>query len=425
MTAGSDQGSLPAAEGGLLEWTRSWGWLVVAAFLALHPFGTLYELPVALMAAMGLVLLCTRPRTVVDAPFFKALVLIGLCLWIPMLVSLPDAVNLPRSAKTTAAFLRFPLLAVFVCFALQSDAARGRLLWAVGWILSIIAVCAVLAAFWTAAADWWAALLEAVGKQRAMGHKLAALAIVFFCWAIAAMQIRKFSAIWIPVFIAAVLLSGARVAWLMLALSIALVLAWMLVYARQRIDWRMLAAVALLSVLAIGAAAQHPAFESRLHRAAEIFGGDYESFSRGSSQRLPIWEVAAEVVKANWINGVGPRGFRSVFADYAAEDNFFVLLGGSMPTHPHMTVLEIAAETGVIGLAGYLLLLGLWLRLMLRCARAGQTEALAWMGAVMIAIMPFNAHMAFYGSFWSGLVWWLMAIALAHAQPVTPNRSSG
>jgi hypothetical protein len=38
------------------------------------------------------------------------------------------------------------------------------------------------------------------------------------------------------------------------------------------------------------------------------------------------------------------------------------------------------------------------------------------MAAVFVAIMPINAHMAFYASFWSCMTWWLIAISLAFWQ---------
>jgi hypothetical protein len=81
------------------------------------------------------------------------------------------------------------------------------------------------------------------------------------------------------------------------------------------------------------------------------------------------------------------------------------------PTHPHELLLEIAVETGMIGLLGYLLALGYWLRSSFFAARQGLATALPWMSAVIIAIMPINAHMAFYASFWSSITWWLVALA--------------
>jgi hypothetical protein len=38
------------------------------------------------------------------------------------------------------------------------------------------------------------------------------------------------------------------------------------------------------------------------------------------------------------------------------------------------------------------------------------------MAAVFVAIMPINAHMALYASFWSCLLWWLVASALSYWQ---------
>ena len=86
------------------------------------------------------------------------------------------------------------------------------------------------------------------------------------------------------------------------------------------------------------------------------------------------------------------------------------------PTHPHLLILEIIVETGLIGLASYLIAFFYWGRLVWLSAKAHSVESFPWLVAALIAIMPINAHMAFYASFWSCIVWWLIAISLSYWQ---------
>lgn len=66
-----------------------------------------------------------------------------------------------------------------------------------------------------------------------------------------------------------------------------------------------------------------------------------------------LWESAWVAFKENWFTGVGIRGFGT----FAVAQDVFQGTGVSETWHPHLTLLEIMAETGVIGLLGYAVLL--------------------------------------------------------------------
>ena len=170
----------------------------------------------------------------------------------------------------------------------------------------------------------------------------------------------------------------------------------------------------LASGLAIAAAMQLPSLNARVGQTAGLFSGNYAQANAATSQRLPIWKVAVRVVEDHWINGIGPRGFRYIYPQYGEKDDPFLADNPNVgPNHPHQLLLEIATETGLIGVIGYLAALIYWVRLMLGTARKKKGVALSVMGGVLIAIMPINAHMAFYASFWSCITWWLMMLGLA------------
>lgn len=404
----------------LMSDIRKFGWWLVVAFVIVLPYKNLFELPIALMAIGGLWLCYVQPRVIVNAPALKPLLMMSACFGLPMLLSLTDAVNFSRSAETVLAFLRFPLAAIFVLYTLDLAEARQRFLNVLGWVLSLTALCVILqvALGGGLAAENWGGFIGAVAKQRAMGHKLAVLSFVYFYWVTQFSVKRPLAWVLVPIYVVAVLFSGARVAWIMMGVSLILFVLHLFWQQGFRLRWRVVLIHSVLWLTVIAAAFQlSPFLHDRLKMTAGLFSGNYEATNAATSSRLPIWRVATRVAQDHWINGVGPRGFRNVYAAYAPPDDFWTnLKPPQIPTHPHQQLLEIAVETGLIGVIGYLLALVYWCRLGLVAIRSRMHQALPWMVAVLIAVMPINAHMAFYASFWSCMTWWLIALGLAFWQ---------
>ena len=96
-----------------------------------------------------------------------------------------------------------------------------------------------------------------------------------------------------------------------------------------------------------------------------LFSFDYESINAATAFRLNIWQTAYSIFKERPINGIGPRGFRFIYHDYAKNDDIFIISKSNRlnylfsknlpPTHPHLLILEILVETGVIGLAAIII----------------------------------------------------------------------
>ena len=134
--------------------------------------------------------------------------------------------------------------------------------------------------------------------------------------------------------------------------------------------------------------------------------------------RLPIWQTAYSIFKEQPINGIGPRGFRFIYHDYGSLDNIYIISKSNRfnhlfsknlpPTPPHLLLLEILVETGVIGLVGFLLLF--YFLIKLRRKIKNISYEFVFLIPVLVSLFPFNSHMAFYGSVWSSMIWLLMAI---------------
>jgi hypothetical protein len=78
-------------------------------------------------------------------------------------------------------------------------------------------------------------------------------------------------------------------------------------------------------------------------------------------------------------------------------------------------VLEVAAETGTLGLLGLALLGGLILALLVRLVRRGRYEAAPWGMALLLAAFPLNATLSLYAHFMSALVMYLAMMFFAVA----------
>jgi len=396
---------------------RDWPWLLVLAYLVVLPAGNVFHGPILIMAAAGAVLLARAPALRRD-PGLGLLAALFACAWLPMLASLADAVEPGRATETTLSFLRFPLAGAFVLWALRSDAARRRLAWGI----------AAVAGFWCLDALWqFASGTDFFGFPRRsyrlsgifhpkgrLGLVLAVLAPILF------ELIRRLQARWrfawlltLPLALV-VVASGSRNAWIMLALAVGGYLAYLACTGEGRARRRTLAVRgALVLVLCLAAASQYPKLGARLLELEGLFSADVEAIDVATKRRVSIWRPALSMVREHWANGVGPRGFRYAFRAHAAPDNFWLTGGNKGVTHPHMMLLEVATETGALGVAGYALMLIVAAAALLRLPRGARAGPVPWGLAAGVALFPLNTHMALYGSFWSTLAWWLVMLFVA------------
>lgn len=384
--------------------------LVVLSFALLcteHAF----HYAIALLMLGGLAAFARTPRALIDDPALRAFSAAFLCLWLPMLASLPDAVNPAHAGKTALAYLHF--WPAGLCIVLASRDPRLRRL--------LLAGVAGVIAFWLADA-----LLQLVTGRDLFGHPpagdiltgafypkqrlglvLAVLTPVYFLGV--AWLARRRPLAWLlllPLFLV-ILLSLKRTAWIMLAVSLAGLL-WLACARRQGGGRRaMLALVVALGVVGGAALTLDPALKARIHATAGLLSGDFETIDRATSYRLTLWRTGWAMFGAHPVNGVGPRGYRHAYAQHAPPGDFWLARGGGQ-THPHLMSLEVAVETGALGLAGYAAFL--WL-VLARFRRAADEVQAAWALCALAATFPLNAHLAFYGSYWSTIVWLTVALA--------------
>ncbi|HZN14287.1 MAG TPA: O-antigen ligase family protein [Acidimicrobiales bacterium] len=156
----------------------------------------------------------------------------------------------------------------------------------------------------------------------------------------------------------ALVASGARAAWV--GVLVAAVIAAVL---RRAVNRRVMVGAAAIALIAVGGA-----FAFGVAGRVPALFTDRDGGVHG---RLDEWRVATRVVLARPLTGVGPEGYRIAFARHV-DDRYEARHGRDpLPDRAHDAFLDVAATTGLLGLAAYVLLLGLAGRLIVRAARRG------------------------------------------------------
>ena len=388
-------------------------WLLVAAALLLLSTETLSLVPQIMMAALGLYHVSRNPGVIFRDRAIRVLALLFLCLWLPQLASLIGAVNLERSAKIALLYPLYLFCGIFIVRELARPGNLSRL--SLALLVVVIFWCVDGLIQYATGANLLGYPYQD-GMLSGMFYPKLRLGIILAVLVPVALETVRnvnrdslFPWLLLIPFTVVVLLSGRRSAWLMLIIGLSAYLPLVVLSLSSRARYIITGALCV-AVLLVGAVYfKSPDINRRIVLLTGMLGSEYQA-ERATSMRTPIWHTAYNMFQDNWLNGVGPRGFRYAYRTYADEDNYFVRRGQEGQTHPHMVFLEIAVETGVIGLAGFILFYVTMLRYWWRGRHS--TINGAWTAALLAGTFPLNAHLAFYGSYWSGFLWLLIACTL-------------
>jgi O-antigen ligase len=208
-----------------------------------------------------------------------------------------------------------------------------------------------------------------------------------------------------------VAVTGERIALLSLGLGL---LVFVLLLRELRLP--LLLAGAAAALLVAGTVASSPDLRARLigHTAYDLedfWGRRYgELFLRS----VRIWQSEPAI-------GIGLKNFRLE----CANDHF--LARGPVEdrcyTHPHHIYLEWLVESGAIGFAGFLGLLLLWSRDLVKGLRRIAAEdypiAVGACAALIVFVWPLRASMSFFSNWNATLFWLMLGLALALCAPRT------
>lgn len=201
-----------------------------------------------------------------------------------------------------------------------------------------------------------------------------------------------------------IVLAGSRASWISYGLVL-LLSGWGLLGAR-----RMLLLLALGMVAVVGLGLGSTQVRERLQRTTLAFSGGAQGIDAALSGRGQIWSAALCMVREHPINGVGARGFRDAYPGCDPNPAQTAAWGAGPALHAHQIVLEILAETGVIGLLLWLAAAALAWRAWRYASAEARARARPASWALAVTVFPFNTHLAFYSAFWGGLTLLLAAL---------------
>lgn len=403
-------------------------WPCILILLAFVGFVSkaLYNYPIGLMALLGAYTLIRDPKVILKDKTLKIFSLVFLCLWLPLLISFPDAVNKAHSARTVFPYLRFFFAGIFIITELNKKPER---------ISFIIKGIYYIVLFWCVDAT----IQFIFGKnllgfpyepghitgmfypRNTISHICAILSTFTFFYAYNNFEKKKLLALSIIPLFFILLLSGRRAAWVMLALSCLGFISYSFYFSKNKKRFSKLLGIitGTIVILLCSTIVFHKPTNDRFNVTLGLFSGNYEQISNATAKRLPIWETSISIIKKHPVNGVGPRGFRHIYKEHATEDDFYIKFNKGMPSQPHIIILEILAETGLIGFLGYIFVLFLIFNLLFKTK--DKKALIPYFIPVIVAMFPINTHMAFYGSIWSSMTWLLLALYFSKVKKISSN----
>lgn len=396
-----------ARDASALGFLKNLSYVQVGAFLGLlivavmPNFGLKYgaspALPSGLLAVMGIWLSWKHRRALWATPAAGRITVVFALLFVPALISIPSSYDLRYSLSVAGALLAYYLAGLALVRVFRGDAERA---WLAKWVLWILV-------FWTAdslvqysfGTDLFG--IEMTSDGRALGPfkdslrqpTLIALLLPLALW----FAMRRGLVVAFVLFAAAgfvAILGSVRMVLVMLMIVAAgfylRLPAW-----RFKIPASLLALAIMLT--AIGLA---PTMQERMRRMTDLQELNFTSINHLLSERLVIWDTAANMLRARPLTGVGVGAFAKAYDDHSTRPEDVFRGGQTQVFHAHQVYVSMAAEAGLPGLAGLLLALGLCLKWY--WSASPERRAQAWPYALGLAVyfFPLNTQPPMYHGNW-------------------------
>lgn len=341
------------------------------------------------------------------------------CLLIPGVLSLIDAINLDRALSTNARLLAYGLTGYFFVRAAPS---------AQQWPSTVLWLSGVLV-FWSVdglVQEWRGVSLTGYPVFTGIpeGHKVTGslgldygptLAVLSpFLFEALRLHGRRLPGLWlaVPVLAIAVSLSASRYSALLLLVGAALYGLICMTRGPFR-GWRTTALLVggCLAGLLVPVWVVPHLFE-RLQLLWVGLGSNPDQLNAALAYRPELWQASWQVFADNWVTGVGIRGSSEAIQPILAASPHFPHAMLSQPWHPHLGVLEIATDTGVIGVMGYCLLFFIIVRIVLRGRYHSDCGAPVFLTVAALALFPFSSALSIYSFPTGSIAWPALAFAL-------------
>jgi len=415
-----------------------WRWLfdhhtvlLLAAVLVLLPVRMVHQAAWAGLLLLGVVAVARAGLTAWQRPEPRLFFACFLLLFLPVLLSNLVAVDDFHAARNTVRYLGFLFVGAAVLFH-RPDRVLSAPLW---WVILLVTT------FWVIDALWQYLLGTSLfghelhrsavyphGIITGVFHPNIRLGIVLAhllpLYLEALRRLARGRLLWLWLLLlpygAVILLSGNRMAWMLMILALGLYGLYLLFAGRRTLRGLLLLGLIVLA-LGLGVALLmqwSPGFAARVEQTLYLLRFDFESWDYATSERMRIWAAVIELLREHWLLGLGPRGFTPTAINAGLLERAYL--------HTHLLVFEIAVATGLPGLIGYLITfvtITVWvIRLVLRRSSAFLPGL-----ALLLLLLPINAHWSFYGTLYTSMFWLLFLIAVVasrEARAVPPAQPS-
>lgn len=370
--------------------------------IVLLPFSRYSELPILILAIMGIYGLSTGWKNIKSNPQFSLLSSVFLCYFFMVLISSTDSYWQQKTLVVAFSSIRFYLASVSLLIYIQTK-----------HIKVLFKLIAFVAVFWAidAIAQYFIGF-DIVGRASYTGRlngifgenhvKLGP--VLAFLLPMTMIGLNKQTPIirWLAVFliVLVVLLSGTRSAWIM---AIVTLFAYWLHHVKQRRMQLLFKSIVVSLIMMISLWFISPEFKQRIERSLTLFDGTYSGIDFALADRLSIWQTSLNMIEQHPINGVGARAFRKAYPYFASKDDVWQQQGG-VGMHAHHWVLEILAETGFIGL---LLFSFAIYRLLLFIKVNYNNYSWGFFIALFTMFLPITSTYSLFASFWSICIWFV------------------
>ena len=372
------------------------------------------------LAAMGsLVLLVMTRGSWRQQSGAGPLWLLVLCFLIPGLLSLPGAADLERTLSTAARFVAYGLAGmVFLRLAPSESQWSTTVLWMTGLL--------VLWSLDGIVQEWRGISLSGYPLFTGLpeGHKVTGsmgldygpnLAVLSpFLFETLRLHGRRLPALWmaVPLLAVAVSLSASRYSALLLLVS-AMLCGALWVRGRSSSRYWMPIGVVVLSLCGLLLPILLvPHLAERLLLLGGSVSASEMEVNAALAFRPELWKASWVLFTENWLNGVGLRGASGAMYPILEASDLFPDAMLSRTWHPHLGILEVATDTGVLGVLGYLLFLTLVVRWMLVANAAGQGVATTFLCISLLAMFPLSSALSIYSFPTGSITWPALALAL-------------
>lgn len=370
-----------------------------------------FHIPYALMAILGCFMLYKDIRRR-DIRNCKIFFLIFFSIWLPMAVATIFSPSMDRSFEKTISYLHFLPSSYF----LLRVGMKTNLRKALSYVMLIFFIFLLLDSviqFFLGRNLLGQPLVD--GKITSIFYPKERLGIilVLFCPIVIflLLQFRSsktkniLSFILCLSFIVVLALTLKRSAWMMMSYLLIVTIIFNFNLIRSRFLWKQFIAIIILvggASLIVGSSNN---FKDLIDKSAGLFSVNEIELNTASNGRYDLWKTGLTIVKENPFFGVGPRVYRDVYREYASPDDFWINKSGDVQTHPHLFLIEIMCETGLLGFL-------LFSFVNFKLIKYYRKYLDPWLLSGIVAAFPLNLHLAFYGSYWSSILWFFLGIGL-------------